>query len=388
MTRAELRIKSAEYLNALSRDQLFDRFEITRVAEITGLDVVGIPVYSTIRPASKTISVSSGKSRLRQMARAGAIAEAIEFHTFENHCERDQVDCPVDIPDLPTQADSKWVQAETLVRCELVTHYQTKSQVRFPSELIAMSAQKESHWMRSSNGCALGASLEDALCAGLYELVERDQAALRREILDKNLVHTCTVRPPESLQSVLARCQDASLKMRLILCNVDLEIPVYWALLNDPCAGAGAYLGWGCHLTHEIAMERAMLEAIQGRCVYISGARDDILRREFALKRETLPALIEEAFKGVPEVEINTATGLDKLSVEDELEEILWRLGPWKDKIYFKHKILEGDLYAVRVVIPGLEQPVIPLGYKWKSMGRLEKLRQSITPALASTDVR
>lgn len=34
---------------------------ITRVADVTGLDDVGIPVHQAIRPASHTLSVSQGK---------------------------------------------------------------------------------------------------------------------------------------------------------------------------------------------------------------------------------------------------------------------------------------------------------------------------------------
>ena len=76
--------QSATWLNGLSRDQLFEGWGITRVSQITRLDIVGIPVYSAARPAAKTLSCNSGKSLQRRLARAGAIAEAIEYFTFEN----------------------------------------------------------------------------------------------------------------------------------------------------------------------------------------------------------------------------------------------------------------------------------------------------------------
>ncbi|MEU9983559.1 hypothetical protein [Streptomyces sp. NPDC050856] len=35
-----------------------EEFGITRVADLTGLDVIGLPVWTAIRPGSKTLSAS------------------------------------------------------------------------------------------------------------------------------------------------------------------------------------------------------------------------------------------------------------------------------------------------------------------------------------------
>src|SRR5215475_2628081 len=88
MTREALRIRSAEYLNGLSLDYLFKKFGITRIANLTGLDQVGYPIYSVTRPLGQTVSVNAGKSLVPELSRAGAIAEGIEFHTFENPPKR------------------------------------------------------------------------------------------------------------------------------------------------------------------------------------------------------------------------------------------------------------------------------------------------------------
>jgi ribosomal protein S12 methylthiotransferase accessory factor len=56
---------------------------ITRLADITGLDHVGIPIYSAIVPASAdAISVYTGKGLSPVDAKVGALMEAIERQTI------------------------------------------------------------------------------------------------------------------------------------------------------------------------------------------------------------------------------------------------------------------------------------------------------------------
>src|SRR6516162_6684620 len=55
---------------------------VTRLADITGLDRVGIPTYSAIVPRSNDrISVYTGKGIARMDAKVGALMEAIERQT-------------------------------------------------------------------------------------------------------------------------------------------------------------------------------------------------------------------------------------------------------------------------------------------------------------------
>ena len=51
---------------------------ITRVAGITGLDRIGIPVYMASRPNSRSVAVSQGKGLTVEAARVSALMEAVE----------------------------------------------------------------------------------------------------------------------------------------------------------------------------------------------------------------------------------------------------------------------------------------------------------------------
>src|SRR5215467_10185642 len=56
---------------------------ITRVANVTGLDSVGIPVVMVCRPNSRSVAVSQGKGINLDSARASGLMEAAELYHAE-----------------------------------------------------------------------------------------------------------------------------------------------------------------------------------------------------------------------------------------------------------------------------------------------------------------
>ena len=57
---------------------------ITRIANVTGLDALGIPVVMVCRPNSRSIAVSQGKGVELAAAKASGVMEAVETY----HAER------------------------------------------------------------------------------------------------------------------------------------------------------------------------------------------------------------------------------------------------------------------------------------------------------------
>src|SRR5690349_18348643 len=57
---------------------LLGTFGITRVADITGLDTIGIPVAVAIRPGSRSNITSQGKGLSKAAAKVSAVMESIE----------------------------------------------------------------------------------------------------------------------------------------------------------------------------------------------------------------------------------------------------------------------------------------------------------------------
>ena len=61
----------------------FDEVGITRLAEITGLDIVGWPVWAAVRPNASTLAVCQGKGASVEAAQASAVMEAVEISVAE-----------------------------------------------------------------------------------------------------------------------------------------------------------------------------------------------------------------------------------------------------------------------------------------------------------------
>lgn len=57
---------------------------ITRIADVTGLDDIGVPVVAVVRPNSRSLSVSQGKGVDLAAAKASGVMESIERY----HAER------------------------------------------------------------------------------------------------------------------------------------------------------------------------------------------------------------------------------------------------------------------------------------------------------------
>jgi ribosomal protein S12 methylthiotransferase accessory factor len=81
---------------------------ITRLADVTGLDRIGVPVFQAIRPLSRSVSVSQGKGLDADAARASALMEAAETW----HAER--AETPLRLArerDLRERASPSWTRA-------------------------------------------------------------------------------------------------------------------------------------------------------------------------------------------------------------------------------------------------------------------------------------
>lgn len=375
LTRSQLKLRSAETLNRLSGDTLFDRFQVTRVGEITGLDHIGIPVWAATRPCAKVISVTAGKSLDSQMARAGAIAESIEYATFENPRGDWQFQnwTALDPRNLWLAKGADWTKA-TNIPVEYITQFSNKKPILFPSDLVWLGerVEKQALFQRTSNGQAVAGTFEEAFLSGLYECVERDAITIWTQALTEfgrvpPKQRTETLAGP--LASARERIEQANLTLFLFCCTYDIALPVYWAIIIDK-DGLPPFAGWGCHITAQVAAERAVLEAIQSRLVYISGARDDIQRRNFDLLRNQDPTDLIRIYSSLPEVETIHTRVVDYYPWT-EIVMVLQAIGTWKERILYKHIYLPFGLHAVKVFVLGLEAPVTPM---WQP-GRWNEIR-------------
>src|SRR5437762_12972273 len=57
---------------------------ITRIANVTGLDVIGVPVVTVCRPNARSLAVAQGKGLTLAAARASGLMESVECYHAEN----------------------------------------------------------------------------------------------------------------------------------------------------------------------------------------------------------------------------------------------------------------------------------------------------------------
>src|SRR5258708_21974963 len=63
---------------------LMPRLGITRIANLTGLDRIGVPVVAVYRPNSRSVAVSQGKGLNLPAAQASGLMESVETYHAEN----------------------------------------------------------------------------------------------------------------------------------------------------------------------------------------------------------------------------------------------------------------------------------------------------------------
>lgn len=262
-------------------------YGITRVADLTGLDCVGLPVWTAIRPASLTLSTAQGKGATDLLAKLSAVMEAIELWHVEQplpivaHGPALDVaaDCPVAALPLTTRhpADAlarmvwDWTPGTGLLGGKSVL---------LPADLVRRRAQRP-EWTpdvlrATSTGLACGNTRDEALLHALFEVVERDVLYRDAAAAGRHRTPVCpaSVDDPHA-REVIDRLLAAGMTVELALVHGPFHLPVCVAHLwshDHPLIFAGG----GCHRDPAIALTRALTEAAQSRATAIAGTRDDL----------------------------------------------------------------------------------------------------------------
>lgn len=286
-------------------EPLFDRIGITRIADITGLDKIGVPVCNAIRPNGRSLSVSQGKGIALPQARVSAAMETIElFHaetidaeTYRTSYERLLLEGEpaIDPFHLPLLSEDDY-QAENDINWLLGHDLMSDKATWVPFDVVSCDmvpeALEDTVFMLSSNGLASGNHMLEAISHGICEVVERDGTALH-DAMTKGLIHEPNLIDVDSVDNASCRF----LLDQLIAAEVqpyiwwqtsDINLPSFGCAITETSqsslwADLGTFHGFGCHVSKSIALSRAITEAIQSRLTYISGARDDLFREDFAL---------------------------------------------------------------------------------------------------------
>jgi ribosomal protein S12 methylthiotransferase accessory factor len=358
---------------------LFAPFGITRVANITGLDCIGIPVVAVYRPNSRSLAVAQGKGQTLALAEVSGAMESIEFYHAENISEpmlfgsydqlryREPLLSPEVLPKSAVGrfgADFKlpWIRGVDLIGGDSVW---------VPYELVHTDftlpfPPGAGCFPMTSNGLASGNHLWEAVSHGISEVVERDAATLfsllpeaeqRQRYLDPG-----TVDDPDC-RALLLKFEAAHVRVVLVDMTSDVGIPVFRAVILDaelnPERPLGPATGTGCHPRRAIALSRALTEAAQARLTVIAGSRDDLPRERYeaASDLRRLHERRQRLLGPAPAVSFQSVPDFD---ADDVGQDVAWQ----KEQLMSAGitELVTVDLTkpefcipVARVIIPGLE---------------------------------
>lgn len=364
---------------------------ITRLGDLTGLDVVGLPVWTAVRPSAWSLAQCQGKGLTEAQAQRSALMEAAETalaeQAFRHIVARGT---PADLaargepvialehcgkcldPQLAQGRVYDWLEGRGLI---------TGRRVLVPLPMVSLDFRVQSQeamrpFHLSSTGLAAHPDRRAAQLHGLLEQIETDalaQAQAWPGILDAAPAPDLPPADPD-LAAIAARLAEAGLRAELRDLTSDLGVPVVLCWLresgplvrNRPCGGIA------CRLDLAAAARDAMLEAVQSRLTEISGAREDI--------RSTDYDLAAAAHDRPPGNLPSLARPLRTAGPEAGLQAVLARFAPagLPEPVALDLERPTDGFACVSVLCPGLEAGSAAEGYRTGARARSRIIRHAL----------
>jgi ribosomal protein S12 methylthiotransferase accessory factor len=275
---------------------------ISRVTDITRLDCVGVPVFASIRPDAQpgSLCVNAGKGITVAEARVGAYMEAIEYafaeynraslnvlwapagEIYEGKRRRDSIldFCPV----MNAEID-----LDEPLPCVETTDLSSGRKYLVPAELVFLPYPSELGGSRyfgsNSNGLCSGNSVLEATIHGIAEVIERDICSFQSINDSSELVSNRSL--PAAVRKIESSLSAVGMNLYVRYVENIFRIPYFMAVVAESKVINPIYVsvGYGCHPLKEIALTRAVCEALQSRLSFIHGGRDDLVNRYERFKR-------------------------------------------------------------------------------------------------------
>ena len=352
---------------------------ITRIADITDLDRIGIPIYTAIRPTAEdgAVSIYGGKGITKDHAKASAMMQGFERYSAERQdCDETIIAKLSEIEEfgeyvdpkslnLPSEFEKKdisdlsleWSKSKDIISNK--EYYIPTNAIYHP---YISKDDSQNLFKSNTNGLASGNILEEAILHGIFEVIERDAWSIF-ELTHKNYAQIdISSIENEVIIDIIDKFESEGIKIKLMDFTADIKIPTIAASADDTITrDAGLLtLGMGTHLDPEVAILRALTEVAQSRATQINGAREDTVRADFAREAgyERMKRINKYYFRDEEEqIKLSDIENKSTSSITKDIEIV-------KDELISNdiQKILytnltrpELDVSVVRVVIPEME---------------------------------
>lgn len=381
---------------------------VTRLADITDMDVLRIPNYSAVVPGTEDyIWVYSGKGPTKRHAMASALMESIERYSslpsgwlgkfvrssYSELSKTHKVLHPDKIVEpmrfvYHTNMMMDWLPGHDLVSGEEIMVPASIALFRYTPPPPAINPFSYFH----TNGLASGNVMEEAVCHALCEVIERDAMSLAdlrasaipfhilrtivhslnaaafsvSPILSDRFVDDPSIFPDvdieeinfEPVKSLVEKFRQAGISLMVKDITSDIGIPTFNASSVEWISHDYGYLaeGHGTHPDARIALLRAITEVSQTRAANIQGARDDLRKIKYN-DENTDDRRAWQFLRSTKKIKFSEVPTFFNEDILDDINLILYRL-----KNVGLNQVIIVDLTnqdigipVVRAIVPGLE---------------------------------
>ena len=271
---------------------------ITRVADLTGLDRLDIPVYCAFTPDDPMLQAAWGKGAAATDAAVSACMEAVERRhiLFSDSRERWATASALQ------REGAAVISPRRLQRFQEGVHFTEETPLAWlPAETPDPADQEPAVYLPaaavypreprvnlfSANGLASGNCPEEAQLHALFEIIERHgisscfdakgRLGLKNDGVRRMDLSGCGV---ESVARLREHIHGAGADLVLLKPESRIDgVHLFWAVIIDgdaPLPWIRVNMGYGAHLSPEVGAVRAITEAAQSRMAYLHGCREDM----------------------------------------------------------------------------------------------------------------
>jgi ribosomal protein S12 methylthiotransferase accessory factor len=347
---------------------------ISEVSDITDLDVLGVPVFVSVRPNARGESFTFGKGLHPVEAEVGAYMEALEFFSAEpgNGYVLTRWGSARDVSGAERANDAildfapllhRTVDLDASLLLASVQNLETGDDCTVPAELIYYPAPDvgQSLFGSSTNGLASGSSVLEASIQALLELIERDIWSFELVRSSSRLVDPASL--PDNVREIVERAEREGLQLKVRTVLNDYGLPFFVAFVFDVNNPSRRTFngGWACDMNRDIALVRAVTEAAQSRVAFIHGGRK-VPGSQVADGTSDETKLVRQHMQGVSDSrqQISLTDIPDPAfagTQEQQLDLLISRLRRVVQKPIYRVVLTspESPLQVVRLVVPLLE---------------------------------
>ena len=396
---------------------------LTRIADITYMDKLYIPNYSSVLPGTEDyIWVYSGKGPTKQHAKASAIMESIERYsslprsytkkfvtgTYNELTKSYSILHPYEVIeplsfDFHDDMFMDYVKGFDIINNEDILVPAGLALFRYTPSSPSINPFAFQH----TNGLASGNVLEEAVCHALAEVIERDAislAQLRASAIPFHILYNVfnslqrqgyPVKPfskdafqddytifsdvlvsekdYQPITKLIKKFEKFNIKLIIKDVTTNIKIPTFNVACVEWISHDYGYLaeGHGTHPDKRIALLRAITEVSQTRVANIQGARDDLRK----IKYNNNNTDDKNAWQFMPSKKTIYFSEIMTYQNEDILDDINLIVKYLKEAGLKKAIIVDLTnpnikIPVVRAIIPGLETFMISKSIMgWRARG-------------------